>query len=195
MPSMASAAARAERPLSNSTTWAPMKRRNCSASVASSTDLPEPVGPTISVWPTSSTNRSRRNGVEPRVCVSISGGARRCAVGLGPGPHRRHRHQMDEVEGVDDGLAHIGIEVAGQAAEPGLDRVQALADGGDAAAVDDALQAEQLLLGPGGIRIGDDDGRGQIAEGDIVGRRAPPARCRHRPPCCRRRDRPAPSRG
>ena len=70
---------------------------------------------------------------------------------------------------MDDGLAHVGVGVAGQAAEPGLDRIQALADGGDAAAVDDALQAEQLLLGAGGVLIGDDDGGGQVAEGDIIG--------------------------
>ena len=58
---------------------------------------------------------------------------------------------MGEVERVDERLAHVGVGVARQAAEPGLDRVQALADGGEAAAVDDALDGQQLLVGLLGI--------------------------------------------
>ena len=115
-PPMASAAARAERPRSNRMTCAPMKRRNCRASSASSTDLPAPVGPTISVWPTSPTCRSSRNGVLPRVSVIISGGAFRCRLACRPRPHRRHRHHVSEVQGVHDRLAHIGVGVAGQTA-------------------------------------------------------------------------------
>ena len=65
-------------------TWAPRKRRNCSASSDSSTDLPEPVGPTMKAWPTSPTWRSSRNGVEPRVSAIISGGALRCRFLSGP---------------------------------------------------------------------------------------------------------------
>ena len=44
-------------------------------------------------------------------------------VALGAGPYGRNGHQMHEVEGVDDGLAHIRVRVARQAAEPGIDRV------------------------------------------------------------------------
>ena len=83
-PPMARVAARAERPRSNRITWAPMKRRNCRASNESSTDLPEPVGPTTRVWPTSPTCRSSRNGVLPRVSAIISGGASRCRLASGP---------------------------------------------------------------------------------------------------------------
>ena len=68
-------------------------------------------------------------------------------VAHGTGPHRRHRHQMGEIEGVHERLAHIGIDVAGQAAEPGFDRIDALADGGEARAMDDALDRPQLFVG------------------------------------------------
>ena len=74
-------------------------------------------------------------------------------VRLRPRPHRRHRHHVGEVQGVHDRLAHIGVGVAGQAAEPGLDGVQGLADGDEAAAVDDALDGQQLLVGLLGIGI------------------------------------------
>src|SRR5260370_573974 len=40
---------------------------------ASSTDLPAPVGPTISIWPTSPTWVESRNGVEPEVCAWTRG--------------------------------------------------------------------------------------------------------------------------
>ena len=53
---------------------------------------------------------------------------RRCpemAVHLRPGPHRRDRHHVGEVQGVHDRLAHVGVGVAGQRAEPGLHRVRA----------------------------------------------------------------------
>ena len=83
-PPMARVAARAERPRSNMMTCAPMKRRNCRANSASSTDLPAPVGPTIKAWPTSPTCRSSRNGVLPRVSVIISVGAFKCRFISGP---------------------------------------------------------------------------------------------------------------
>ena len=83
-PPMASVAARAERPRSKMMTCAPMKRRNCRASSDSSTDLPAPVGPTMSACPTSPTCRSSRNGVLPRVSVIISGGALRWRFVSGP---------------------------------------------------------------------------------------------------------------
>ena len=67
-----------------------------------------------------------------------------------------------------DRLAHIGVGVAGQAAEPGFDRVQGLADGDEAAPVDDALDGQQLVAGQLGIGIADDDRGGEEAEGDVV---------------------------
>ena len=68
-----------------------------------------------------------------------------------------------------DGLAHVGVGVAGQRPEPGLHRVQGLAYGDEPAPVDDALDGQQLLAGLPGIAIGNDDGGGQVAEGHVVG--------------------------
>ena len=68
---------------------------------------------------------------------------------------------------MDERLADIGVDMAGQRAEPGLDRVHALADAGEAEPVDDPLDRADLLLDPGAVGIGDGDRRGQIAEGDM----------------------------
>ena len=68
-----------------------------------------------------------------------------------------------------DRLAHVGVGVAGQAAEPGLHSVQGLADGNEAAAVDDALDRQQLVVGLLGIGVGNYDRCGEIAEGYVIG--------------------------
>ena len=133
-----------------------MKRRNCRASRASSTDLPAPVGPTtrrvadiadMQIEPERRAAARLRHHQRRRVQVP---------VGLRPRPHGRDRHHVSEIEGVHDRLAHIGVGVAGQAAEPGLDRVQGLADGDEAAPVDDALDGQQLIVGLLGIGVGND---------------------------------------
>jgi hypothetical protein len=72
-----------------------------------------------------------------------------------------------EVQGVHDGLAYVGIGVAGERAEPRLHGVQGLADGGEATAVDDALDSERLVVGQRWVAVGDDDGCRQIAEGIV----------------------------
>ncbi len=48
-------------------TCAPGYLSHPSASMPSRVDLPLPVGPMMSVWPTSPTARCRRKGVEPVV--------------------------------------------------------------------------------------------------------------------------------
>ncbi len=53
---------------------------------------------------------------------------------------------MGQVERMDDGLAHIGVGVAGQAPQPGLDRVQGLADSRKAAPIDDPFGGAQLRV-------------------------------------------------
>src|SRR3546814_2918347 len=58
--------------------------------------------------------------------------------------------------------------MACQAAEPGLDRVHRLADGGEAAAVDDALHRADLLGGTRAALVPDRDRSRQIAERDMV---------------------------
>ena len=133
-------------------TCAPMKRRNCRASKDSSTDLPDPVGPTTRVWPTSPTCRSSRNGVLPRVSAIIRGGASKVPVALRSRPHRRHRRHVRKVQGVDDGLAHIGVGVAGKRPEPRFHRIQGLAYRDEPTAVDDPLDGQQLLAGLAGGR-------------------------------------------
>lgn len=65
-------------------------------------------------------------------------------------------------------LPNIGIDMARQRREPGLDRVDGLADAGEAEAVYDALDGANLVLDRSPPAIGDGDRRGQIAEGDVV---------------------------
>src|SRR3546814_16698221 len=69
---------------SSDLTWDCGYRRNCKAISASSTDLPDPVGPTISMWPTSPTWVEKRNGVVPAVSARKSGGPSRCSFRAGP---------------------------------------------------------------------------------------------------------------
>src|SRR3546814_11782854 len=85
-----------------------------------------------------------------------------------PGPDRRQRNQVREVQGVDERLADVGVDMAWQAAEPGLDRVHRLADGGEAAAVDDALHRADLLGGTRAALVPDRDRSRQLAERDMV---------------------------
>jgi len=42
------------------------------------------------------------------------------------GPDGAQRHEVGEVEGVDDGAADVGVDVAGQASQPGLGGVEGL---------------------------------------------------------------------
>ena len=58
-----------------------------------------------------------------------------------------------------DRLAHIGVRIAGERAEPRLDSIERFANGREAAAVDDPLQRQQLFIGALGIDIADDEGR------------------------------------
>ena len=63
------------------------------------------------------------------------------------GPDRRERHHVREVEGRDRRLADIGIDMAGQAAEPGFERVDGLAHAGEVATLDGLLDEAQPLVG------------------------------------------------
>ena len=86
--------------------------RNCRIKVASSTDLPAPVGPTTSAWPTSPTWVVSRNGRRPLGAGDEQRGPVQMLVALRSGPHRRERHQVSQVQGRDDGLAYVGVDVA-----------------------------------------------------------------------------------
>ena len=86
-----------------------------------------------------------------------------------PGPHRRERHHVREVERRDRRLADVGVDVAGQAAEPCLDRVHGLAHAGEVAALDGLLDQPQPILGDAGILVPDGDGRRDIGLADEIG--------------------------
>ena len=69
---------------------------------------------------------------------------------------------------MDQRLADIGVDMAGQAAEPGLHRIDAFAQAGEAQAVDDPFDGTDLLVRTMAIGVRNRDGRGEIAEGDMV---------------------------
>ncbi|MDT4839931.1 hypothetical protein FQZ97_737350 [compost metagenome] len=58
---------------------------------------------------------------------------------LRPGPYRRHRHQVGEIQRRDDGLAHVGVGVARHRRQPCLHRVEGFRDGHETPALDGAL--------------------------------------------------------
>ena len=88
-------------------------------------DLPAPVGPTISVWPTSPTCSAEPERRRPSVLREEQRRRLEMLIPFRPGPNRRERDHVREVQGRDRRLADIGVDVAGQRAEPGLDRVHA----------------------------------------------------------------------
>ncbi len=87
---------------------------------------------------------------------------------LRSGPHRRHRHQVREVQRRDDGLAHVGVGVARHRRQPRLHRIEGFGDGHEAPALNHALHLAQLLVGRVGIAIEHSHGRGDEAEGDLI---------------------------
>src|SRR5690606_15553402 len=90
--------------------------------------------------------RARRLGVEQRRPVQVS-------VPRRSGPHRRQRHQMREIQRMDERLADIGVDMTWERPEPGFDRIDALTDAGEAESVDDALDRADLLVCPMTIRV------------------------------------------
>src|SRR3546814_4799310 len=67
-------------------------------------------------------------------------------VACRPCPDRGQRHQMRKVQGMDQWLPDIGIDMAGQARQPGFDRVHAFADAGEPQSVDDPLDDADLFV-------------------------------------------------
>ena len=62
----------------------------------------------------------------------------------------------------------IGVDVPRQAAQPGFDRVDGFADGGEAAALDDTGDGAQFVRGALAGVVPHGDGGGQVAEGDVI---------------------------
>ena len=69
---------------------------------------------------------------------------------------------MGEIEGRDRRLADIGVDMAGQAAEPRLDRVDRLAHAGEVAALHRLLDQAQAIVGEVGVLVPDRHRRGDI---------------------------------
>ncbi|KWT79668.1 hypothetical protein APY03_5068 [Variovorax sp. WDL1] len=95
-------------------------------------------------------------------------GAVEVFVLLRPGPYRRHRHHVRQIQRRDDGLAHVGVSIAGERGQPGIHGIERFRDGDEAPTLDDALHHAQLLVCDGGVLVHDGDGRRQIAEGDLI---------------------------
>src|SRR3546814_3839161 len=73
---------------------------------------------------------------------------------------------MRQVQGADRRLPDIGVDMAGQAAHPRLDRVDALGDAGEVPALNDLLDQPELLGGDAGIGIPHRHGGGDIGLAD-----------------------------
>ena len=105
--------------------------------------------------------RSGGAGVEQRRAVEM-------LVAHRTRPDGRQRHQMREVQRVDERLPDVGVGLARQRRQPCLDRIYALADGRETQPLDDALELPDLLVDPASIAVGNRDGRRQIAERDVI---------------------------
>ena len=90
------------------------------------------------------------------------------AIAHRPGPDRRQRHEMGEVQCVKERLADIGVNMAGQRAEPGLYRIDALANAGKTQSVDDPLNGAGFIVSGPGVHVDHRDGGGEIAETDMT---------------------------
>ena len=85
-----------------------------------------------------------------------------------PRPDGRERDHMREIERRDRRLADIGVDMAGQAPEPGLDRVHAFGNHREVATLNDLLDQPELLGGDTRIGVPDADGRRHIGLADDV---------------------------
>ena len=90
-------------------------------------------------------------------------------ISFRPCPHRRERHHVRQVERRDWRLADIGVDVARQAAEPRLDRVDRLAHAGEVAALDGLLDKAETILGDAEVLAPDRHGCRDIGLADQVG--------------------------
>ena len=75
---------------------------------------------------------------------------------------------MGEVQAADNRAPDIGIGMPGQASEPGLGGVQGFADRCKPAAIEDTLSRAQAGFQARHVIIGQDKGRGHVAERDEV---------------------------
>ena len=74
-------------------------------------------------------------------------------VSLRARPDRRQRDHVREIERRDRWLPNVGVDVAGQRPEPGLDRVDALRHAGEVASLNDLLDQAELFVGDADIVV------------------------------------------
>jgi hypothetical protein len=76
---------------------------------------------------------------------------------------------MGEIQGRDRRLADVGVDVARQTAEPGLDRIHRLAHAGEVASLDGLFDQAQTIVGNARVLVPDRHGRGDISLPDEIG--------------------------
>ena len=69
---------------------------------------------------------------------------------------------------MNERLADIGVNVTGQRAEPGLDRIDALANTSEAKPIDDPLNSASLIFGGLGVLIEHGDRRCEIPKSNMI---------------------------
>ena len=84
-------------------------------------------------------------------------------------PDGGERHHMGEIERRNRRLTHVGVDVAWEAAKPGLNRVHGLAHAGEVAALDRLFDKAQSIVGGGSVLVPDGDRRADVAFADEVG--------------------------
>ena len=83
-------------------------------------------------------------------------------IALLPGPDGGERDHMGEVQGGDRRLAHIGVSLSRQRAEPGVNGIDRLDHGGEVPALHHLLDQAQFLVGAARVLVPDDQRRGDI---------------------------------
>lgn len=85
------------------------------------------------------------------------------------GPHCRERDHGGKVQGGEGRLAHIGVAVSRQAAEPDVHGIEGRHHGGEIPALDHLLDQPELLVCDAGIGIPDRHCDGDIGDAGMVG--------------------------
>ncbi len=88
--------------------------------------------------------------------------AAQMVVPLRPGPDRGDRDHMGQVQGRDWRLADVGVGVARQRPQPGVDRIDAFHHAGEVAALQGLLHLPKARIGHRWVGIPDADRRGDI---------------------------------
>ncbi len=89
-------------------------------------------------------------------------------IALLTGPHCRHRQHVGQIQGRDNGLAHVGVGVPRNRRQPRIDRVQGFGDRHEAATLNSPLHGAQLFVGGRGIGIKYRHCGGDVTERHLV---------------------------